>query len=71
MCGDYKYPNIEWTNFKVWKEVVVIVLSCMNLDLALWVEKPIFTLDNLQKVKIEKWRCSNRMYLMIMKRLIS
>ncbi|RDX71930.1 hypothetical protein CR513_48660, partial [Mucuna pruriens] len=44
------------TNFKVWKEAVV--------------EKPILTLDNLQEVKIEKWKCSNRMCLMIMKRLI-
>ncbi|RDX96762.1 hypothetical protein CR513_20547, partial [Mucuna pruriens] len=35
------------TNFKVWKEDVAIVLGCMDLDLALQVEKPILTLDNL------------------------
>ncbi|RDY13093.1 hypothetical protein CR513_02035, partial [Mucuna pruriens] len=34
---------------KVWKEVVVIILTCMDLDLALRVEKPIPTLDNLQE----------------------
>ncbi|RDY02724.1 hypothetical protein CR513_13794, partial [Mucuna pruriens] len=29
------YPNVNETNFKVWKEVVVIVLDCMDLDLTL------------------------------------
>ncbi|RDX86156.1 hypothetical protein CR513_32549, partial [Mucuna pruriens] len=47
------------TKFKVWKEVVVIVLGYMDLNLALWVEKLIPTLE-----------CFNRMCLMIMKRLI-
>ncbi|RDX81817.1 hypothetical protein CR513_37462, partial [Mucuna pruriens] len=36
-------------NFKVWKEVIEIVLNCIDLDLALWIEKPIPTLDNLQE----------------------
>ncbi|RDX82730.1 hypothetical protein CR513_36444, partial [Mucuna pruriens] len=44
--------------------------DCVNLNLALWVEEPISTLDNLQEVKIEKWERSNRMCLMIMKRSI-
>ncbi|RDX73030.1 hypothetical protein CR513_47415, partial [Mucuna pruriens] len=42
-----------------------------DLDLALRIEKPILTLDNLQEVKFEKWKHSNRMCLMIMKHLIS
>ncbi|RDX87103.1 hypothetical protein CR513_31468, partial [Mucuna pruriens] len=42
----------------------------MDLDLALRVEEPIPTMDNLQEVKIEKWERSNRMCLMIMKRSI-
>ncbi|RDX66378.1 hypothetical protein CR513_54853, partial [Mucuna pruriens] len=58
------------TNFKVWKEAVEIALGCMDLDLALRVEEPIPIMDNLQEVKIKKWKCSNRMCLMIMKRLI-
>ncbi|RDX90832.1 Copia protein, partial [Mucuna pruriens] len=62
------YPNAEGANFKVWKETVAIVLGCMDLDLALRVEKFILTLDNLQEIKIEKWKLSNRMCLMIMKR---
>ncbi|RDX67861.1 hypothetical protein CR513_53215, partial [Mucuna pruriens] len=33
----------------VWKEVVAIVLDCMDLDLAFRVEKSILTLDNLQE----------------------
>ncbi|RDY11549.1 hypothetical protein CR513_03768, partial [Mucuna pruriens] len=61
---------LNGTNSNVWKEVIKIVLDCMDLDLALQVEEPIFTLNNLQEVKIEKWECSNRMCLMIMKRSI-
>ncbi|RDY13071.1 hypothetical protein CR513_02058, partial [Mucuna pruriens] len=63
-------PMLNETNFKVWKEAVAIVLGYMDFDLALRVEKPILTLDNLQEVKIKKWKCSNRTCLMIMKRLI-
>ncbi|RDY03068.1 hypothetical protein CR513_13385, partial [Mucuna pruriens] len=45
---------LNGTNFKVWKEVVAIVLDCTDFDLVLRVEKPILTPDNLQEVKIEK-----------------
>ncbi|RDX74627.1 hypothetical protein CR513_45601, partial [Mucuna pruriens] len=61
-------PMLNGTHFKVWKEAVKIVLGCMDLNLALRVEEPIPTMDNLQEVKIEKWERSNRMCLMIMKR---
>ncbi|RDX99274.1 hypothetical protein CR513_17691, partial [Mucuna pruriens] len=40
------------TNFKVWKEAVEIVLGCMDLDLALRVEEPIPTMDNLQETEM-------------------
>ncbi|RDX77085.1 hypothetical protein CR513_42850, partial [Mucuna pruriens] len=40
---------LNGTNFKVWKEVVATVLGCTDSDLALWVEKPILTPDNLQE----------------------
>ncbi|RDX91758.1 hypothetical protein CR513_26218, partial [Mucuna pruriens] len=63
MCVDYKI-------FRSRREAIVIVLGCMDLDLALQVEKPIPTPDNLQEVKIEKWEHSNQMCLMIMKRSI-
>ncbi|RDX69004.1 hypothetical protein CR513_51943, partial [Mucuna pruriens] len=48
------------TDFKDWKEAVEIILDCMDLDLALWVEKPIPTPDNLQEVKFKKCERSNR-----------
>ncbi|RDX73900.1 hypothetical protein CR513_46420, partial [Mucuna pruriens] len=53
--------------FKVWKEVVEIVIDYMDLDLELLVGESICILNNLQEVKIENWEHSNRMYLMIMK----
>jgi len=58
------------TNFKVWKEVVEIVLGCMDLDLVLRTERPISTLETSNAVKIEKWDRYNRMFLMIMKHYI-
>ncbi|XP_025982128.1 uncharacterized protein LOC114391525 [Glycine soja] len=38
-------PMLNGTNFKAWKEAVEIVLGCMDLDLALRTERPIFTLE--------------------------
>ena len=40
-------PMLNGTNFKVWKKAVKIVLGCMDLDLALRTERPIFTSENL------------------------
>ena len=62
---------LNWTNFKVWKEAIEIVLGCMDLDLALRTKQPISTPETSNEVKIEKWDQSNRMCLMIMKRSIS
>ena len=42
---------LNGTNFKVWKEVVEIVLGCMNLDLALRTERPISTPETSNEVK--------------------
>ncbi|RDX91453.1 hypothetical protein CR513_26569, partial [Mucuna pruriens] len=62
-------------NFKVWKEAVTIVLNCMDLDLALWVKKPILTSDNLQEKHFEalffrvKGRENIREYIMEMSNL--
>ncbi|XP_024021308.1 uncharacterized protein LOC112091550 [Morus notabilis] len=64
-------PMLNETNFKVWKGNVMIVLSCMDLDLALRIEQPTTLTDessNEEKQDFEKWDCSNRMSLMIMKR---
>ena len=66
-------PMLNGTNFKSWKENVLIVHGVMDLDLALRVNQP----DPLthestsdQKREMEKWERSNRMSLMIMKHTI-
>ncbi|RDY03178.1 hypothetical protein CR513_13271, partial [Mucuna pruriens] len=56
--------SLKGTNFKVWKEVVAI----RNLFL-FWITFKRLKLRN-GNVKIKKWKCSNRMCLMIMKHLI-
>ncbi|XP_017437956.1 uncharacterized protein LOC108344005 [Vigna angularis] len=58
-------------NFKDWKENIEIVISCMNLDLTLTIEKPLSLKDSStcdERTKYEKWDHSNRMSLMIIKR---
>ena len=63
-------PMLNDTNFKKWKEHVMIVLEFMDLDYALREDR----LANLtdastteQRAAMEKWERSNRMSLMIMK----
>ncbi|RVW44514.1 hypothetical protein CK203_083065 [Vitis vinifera] len=61
------------TNFKKWKEHVIIVLGCMDLDYALREDRPSDLTDASiaeQRSTMEKWERSNRMSLMIMKHLI-
>ncbi|XP_075486543.1 uncharacterized protein LOC142526176 [Primulina tabacum] len=66
-------PVLNGSNFKKWKEHVMIVLGCMDLDYALREDRPTLltssgTAD--QKGSLEKWERSNRMKLMIMKHSI-
>ena len=64
---------LNGTNFKSWKENVLIVLRVMDLDLALRVDQPDPLTDEStsdQKRELEEWERSNRMSLMIMKRAI-
>ena len=64
-------PILNGTNFKDWKENVLIVLSCINLDLALRTDRPLpLTIDSSieAKMEFERWDRSNRMSLMIIKR---
>nr|KAJ0196546.1 hypothetical protein LSAT_V11C700361840 [Lactuca sativa] len=63
-------PVLNGTNFKEWKENIMLVLGCMDLDLALWIEQPILTATSSVENKrdAEKWDRSNRMSLMIIKR---
>ena len=66
-------PLLNDTNFKKWKEHVIIVLECMDLDYALRENRSTdltsaSTVE--QRVVMEKWEQSNRMSLMIMKHSI-
>ncbi|RVX07895.1 Retrovirus-related Pol polyprotein from transposon TNT 1-94 [Vitis vinifera] len=66
-------PVLNDTNFKKWKEHIIIVLGCMDLDFALREDRPsdltsASTVE--QRSTMEKWERSNRMSLMIMKHSI-
>ena len=64
---------LNGTNFKSWKENVLIVLGVMDLDLALRVDQPDpLTHESTSGLKreMEKWERLNHMSLMIMKRAI-
>ena len=66
-------PVLNGTNFKKWKEHVIIVLGCMDLDFALREDRPsdlISTSIAEQRSTMGKWERSNRMSLMIMKHSI-
>ena len=66
-------PMLNGTNFKKWKEHVIIVLGCMDLDYALRVDRPsdlTSASTAVQRYAMEKWERSNRMSLMIMKHSI-
>ena len=65
---------LNGTNFKKWKEHIIIVLECMDLDYALREDRPLdLTSANTaeQRSAMVKWERSNRMSLMIMKHSIS
>ncbi|XP_028057091.1 uncharacterized protein LOC114261079 [Camellia sinensis] len=64
-------PMLNGTNFKDWKENILIVLGCMDIDLALRMPKPNDLPEQSTPEEIayfEKWDRSNRLSLMIMKR---
>ena len=66
-------PVLTGTNFKSWKENVMIVLGCMDLDLALRKDQPPALTEESStedKRNFELWEKSNRMSVMIMKRSI-
>src|SRR3954467_1321009 len=67
-------PMLNGTNFKKWKEHVMIVLGCMDIDYALRFDHPTaLTSDRIedQKTAYEKWERSNCISLMIMHHSIS
>ena len=66
-------PMLNGTNFKTWHENLQIVLGVMDLNLALLVSSPAPLTDESssdEKRDIERWENSNRMCLMIIKKVI-
>lgn len=64
-------PMLNGTNFKDWKENILIVIGCMDIDLALRMPKSNDLTEESTPEEIgyfEKWNRSNRLSLMIMKR---
>ncbi|XP_047336119.1 uncharacterized protein LOC124939717 [Impatiens glandulifera] len=63
-------PILNGNNFKDWKDNILIILGCLDLDLALRIDRPIITDQGslVEKQDLEKWERSNRMCLMIIKR---
>lgn len=66
-------PVLNGTNFKSWKENILLVLGCMDLDYALRKEQPASLTDKSsadEKLNFEKWERSNRLSLMMLKRSV-
>ena len=66
-------PMLNGSNFKEWNENLSIVVGVMDLDLALRVDSPAPVTDlstSDQKREFETWKRSNRMCMMIIKRVI-
>ncbi|XP_024025573.1 uncharacterized protein LOC112092787, partial [Morus notabilis] len=64
---------LNGTNFKSWQENLLVVLRVMDLDLALRVDSPTPLTDKStfnEKRDIKRWEKSNRMCMMIMKKVI-
>ncbi|XP_012854387.1 PREDICTED: uncharacterized protein LOC105973892 [Erythranthe guttata] len=64
-------PTLNGSNFKSWKENLLIVLGVHDLDLALRVDSPPPLTDRStpdDKRDMKRWKKSNRMCLMIMKK---
>ena len=66
-------PVLNGTNFKNWKERVMIVLGCLDLDHALRLDRPAnltHSSSTVERLAFEKWERSNRMSVMIMQNSI-
>jgi hypothetical protein len=67
-------PILDGTNFLDWSEQVQFYLGVMNLDLAIWAEKPTAITDSSnveEKAKYQSWERSNRLSIMFMRMKIA
>ena len=65
---------LNGSNFSDWHEQLLITLGCLDLELALQIDKPNpITVESTdeQKDQFEKWERSNRLSLMIIKSTIA
>ena len=60
-------PVLTGTNFKSWKENVMIVLDCMDLDLALRKDKPPALTDESSTMKLGVLRRINFSFMFVLK----
>ena len=68
-AGINSIPILNGTNFKEWRENILIVLGVMDLDLALRIDCPSEVTEESSshnRRELEKWERSNQMSLMIM-----
>ena len=66
------FPN--WNNnYKVWKEIILLYLRCMDIDYAIKKDKPTITNTSItvEKALYEQWERSNLLSVMFIKTKIS
>ncbi|XP_008799659.1 uncharacterized protein LOC103714250 [Phoenix dactylifera] len=62
-------PILNGSNYTEWKERMLILLGCIDLDLVLRVDKPPVLTEGAtleEKAFYDKWDCSNRLSLLLM-----
>ena len=67
-------PMLNGSNFTDWKEELLLILGCLNLDTTLMEPNPTDLTDNsspTQRAYYEKWTRANRLSLMMIKRSIA
>ena len=66
-------PKLKGDNYKVWKEIILLHLGCMDIDHAIRKDKPtiIDTSTIVEKALYEQWEQSNHLSVMFIKTKIS
>ena len=66
-------PKLQSDNYKVWKEIILLYLGCMDIDYAIRKDKPAITDTNTiaKKALYEQWEQSNRLSVMFINTKIS
>ena len=70
----YEVPELRGDNFKIWKEIILLPLGCMDIDYAIRKDEPHKITDTSTPNEIllyERWEKSNRLSVMYIKTKIS